>query len=448
MEVSEARDAVEVEAGARNGEAEETPGFTVYVNRRPNSMVDVIKDLENQFVRTFDSAKEVSVMLEANSAQYSAPTELTGARILNPASLFSAPSSRSSSARFLQSSINAREDQGDEASSNYSEECCMISGSHRATLDRLYAWEKKLYEEVKRGERIRIAYDKKCMQLRNHDVNGEEPSVVDKTRAAIRDLHTRLKVSIHSVESVSRRIEALRDEELYPQLLELIQGLARMWKTMSDCHKIQKRTIDEAKLLLFSYAANTNLPKPSDSSRFKPSRHAAALISDLRNWRSTLSSYITAQRSYVHALSDWISRCAASQISADEDQTSQSPFRIGGARAMPLFRLCFHWSRVVDSVSEGEVVEGLERLAAGIGVVDSVSEGEVVEGLERSPKASVSVNSINTGNFGENNPFGHAGTPKRFEPSVRADPPSSRPEAAPGCGRINPRHACPLLSLT
>lgn len=55
-------------------------------------------------------------------------------------------------------------------------------------------------------------------------MNGEEPSVVDKTRAAIRDLHTRLKVSIHSVESVSRRIEALRDEELYPQLLELIQG--------------------------------------------------------------------------------------------------------------------------------------------------------------------------------------------------------------------------------
>lgn len=62
------------------------------------------------------------------------------------------------------------------------------------------------------------------MQLRSHDLNGDEPSVIDKTRAAIRDLQTRLKVSINSMEYVSSRIETLRDEELYPQLMELIRG--------------------------------------------------------------------------------------------------------------------------------------------------------------------------------------------------------------------------------
>lgn len=71
-----------------------------------------------------------------------------------------------------------------------------------------------------------MAYEKKCNQLRNHDINGDEPSVVDKTRAAIRDLHTRLKISIHTVESISKRIEVLRDGELYPQLMEMIQGYA------------------------------------------------------------------------------------------------------------------------------------------------------------------------------------------------------------------------------
>lgn len=55
-------------------------------------------------------------------------------------------------------------------------------------------------------------------------MKGDDPSSVDKTRAAIRDLHTQIKVSIHSVEAVSKRIETLRDEELQPQLLELIQG--------------------------------------------------------------------------------------------------------------------------------------------------------------------------------------------------------------------------------
>ena len=74
------------------------------------------------------------------------------------------------------------------------------------------------------GERFRIAYEKKCAHLRNQDVKGEDPSSVDKTRVAIRDLHTQIKVSIHSVEAVSKRIETLRDEELQPQLLELLQG--------------------------------------------------------------------------------------------------------------------------------------------------------------------------------------------------------------------------------
>lgn len=76
----------------------------------------------------------------------------------------------------------------------------------------------------KAGERVRVAYEKKCKQLRNQDVKGEGPSVVQKTRSTIRDLHTQIKVSIHSVEAVSKRIETLRDEELQPQLLELIQG--------------------------------------------------------------------------------------------------------------------------------------------------------------------------------------------------------------------------------
>lgn len=69
-----------------------------------------------------------------------------------------------------------------------------------------------------------MAYERKCMQLRKQDINGEEPSVVDRTRIAARNLQTQLKVSIHSVEAISKRIEKLRDEELCPQLLELIQG--------------------------------------------------------------------------------------------------------------------------------------------------------------------------------------------------------------------------------
>lgn len=58
---------------------EETPGFTVYVNRRPTSMTEVIKDLETQFTIICNSANEVSALLEASRAQYSSTSnELTG----------------------------------------------------------------------------------------------------------------------------------------------------------------------------------------------------------------------------------------------------------------------------------------------------------------------------------------------------------------------------------
>lgn len=69
-------------------------------------------------------------------------------KMLNPVALFRSASSRSSSSRFLVNSSSPG-DEGYESSSDFSEEPCMSSGSHQSTLDRLYAWEKKLYDEVK-----------------------------------------------------------------------------------------------------------------------------------------------------------------------------------------------------------------------------------------------------------------------------------------------------------
>lgn len=77
---SEARDGSAVEASG--GASGETPNFTVYVNQRPMSMVQVVKDVDSQFVRIIDSAQEVSGMLEATRALYSASNELTGAYVV------------------------------------------------------------------------------------------------------------------------------------------------------------------------------------------------------------------------------------------------------------------------------------------------------------------------------------------------------------------------------
>jgi hypothetical protein len=69
----------EMEVGDQEEAKEETPGFTVYVNQRPTSMAEVVKDLETQFIIICNSATEVSALLEASRAQYaSTSNEITG----------------------------------------------------------------------------------------------------------------------------------------------------------------------------------------------------------------------------------------------------------------------------------------------------------------------------------------------------------------------------------
>ncbi|RID77851.1 hypothetical protein BRARA_A00729 [Brassica rapa] len=337
-----------------DAKGEETQGFTVYLTRRPTSMGEVIKDLEDQFEIICNAANEVSGLLEAGRAQYiSSNSDLSAMKMLNPVSLFSSRSS-SSSSRFLITS--------ESSSSEFSEESCMLSGSHQSTLDRLYAWEKKLYDEVKSGERVRIAYEKKCLALRNHDVKGDNSSAVDKTRATMRDLHTQMNVSIHSIESISERIETLRDQELLPQLLELLQGLARMWKVMAECHQIQKRTLDEAKRLL----AATNLKKRQQSSlpeinTQRLARSALNLVAQLQNWRVCFQAWITSQRSYVLSLTGWLLRCFRCDPDPEKVRLTTCPH--------PIYEVCIGWSRLLNGLNEKPVVDKLDFFACGMGSI-------------------------------------------------------------------------------
>ncbi|KAL4205330.1 hypothetical protein AMTRI_Chr01g114090 [Amborella trichopoda] len=349
--VSEAQNTGEVEV--RDGQEEVAneevpegvPEFTAFLNHRATCLAELVKEIEHQFLIVCDSANEVSTMLEASRAQYSATAnELLAMKMLNPIALIRSASSRSSSSRTFQASSSSRDDM-DDSSSDFSEESCMLSGSHQSTLDRLYAWEKKLYDEVKSGARIRIKYEKKCMHLRNHDAKGDDPWAVDKTRTAIRDLHTRIKVSIQSVESVSKRIQTLRDEELEPQLTELIQGLARMWKVMAECHEAQKRAISESKL---------DHVNPSVSS--EPHRRVTnRLESELQNWQTCFSNWVSAQRAYVQALNGWLLRCI--RLDPEPSKIPFSPLRYG---APPIFSICRHWANIFEKLQETHVLGSIK----------------------------------------------------------------------------------------
>ncbi|CAM0946550.1 unnamed protein product [Alopecurus aequalis] len=306
-------------------EQQDTPGFTVYVYRPPASVAEAMRDIKAHFSKVADVAGEVSVLLEVVPYQ----------KKVQPL----AP-------RGEEDGAGAGEEG---AARQASPEPFELFQSHKESLDRLYEWEKKLYEEVRAGERVRLSYEKKCAQLRSQDANGAEPFAIERTRAAMRGLRTKLNISLASVDAVSRRVAALRDDELLPQLAQLIRGLARMWRVIGDAHRVMKRTADEASALLSSSAAQAEGGVGGPPGPTRAASAAGALSTELRGWRAALEAWAESQRGYAAALWGWARSC----VKDGED--------------MP--RLLVAWARAVEAVNveaATRAVDVVEAEAAAI----------------------------------------------------------------------------------
>lgn len=74
------------------------------------------------------------------------------------------------------------------------------------------------------AEALRVDLERKVALLRNQDQKNEDHTIIDKTRSTIKALQTRMVVAIQAVDNGYTQVQKLRDEELYPQLLELLDG--------------------------------------------------------------------------------------------------------------------------------------------------------------------------------------------------------------------------------
>ncbi|XP_077224578.1 nitrate regulatory gene2 protein-like [Tasmannia lanceolata] len=344
-----------------------------FITHRAKDFLSSMKDIEHRFFRASESGKEVSRMLEANKIQL----HCSESKGTPSASLFLAAchlvccrrgiepvpheppqhvtkvitwkrstSSQSSSSRNPLAS--ASRDDVDDSGSDFAEEFCMISGRHSSTLDRLYAWERKLYDEVKASESIRKEYDRRCNLLRHQFARDLNPQVIDKTRAIVKDLHSQIKVAIHAVDSISKRIERLRDEELQPQLVELIKGLIRMWKTMLECHHTQYITIS-----LAYHTRSSSTLSQSESHR----QAVAHLQNEIECFGSSFSDWIKAQNSYVDALNSWLQNCIIPSQDRSKRRMAFSPRR---ALAPPIFVLCHDWFGAIKALPSLELSDAIK----------------------------------------------------------------------------------------
>ncbi|KAE9602828.1 hypothetical protein Lalb_Chr12g0203711 [Lupinus albus] len=340
-----------------------------FITHRAKDFISSIKDIEHRFIRASESGREVSRLLEANKikvgyseakgksssmAVFTAVQPVCCGRKATPVSqepvqkIISwrrTASSRSSSSRNALAT-KSKEDV-DDCGSDFVEEFCMIAGSHSSTLDRLYAWERKLYDEIKASESIRKDYDRKCVQLRQQFAKDQGTQIIDKTRSLVKDLHSRIKVAIYSVDSISKRIERMRDEELYPQLSELTEGLIRMWKAMLECHHAQYITIS---LAYHSRSSRGTLQGEAQREIM------TQLKKEIEFFGLSFANWINSLTSYVESLNGWLQNCI---LQPKERSRSRRPFSPRRALAPPIFVICRDWSAGIKALPSEELSQAI-----------------------------------------------------------------------------------------
>ncbi|KAI4336714.1 hypothetical protein L6164_015206 [Bauhinia variegata] len=229
-------------------------------------------------------------------------------------------------------------------------------GNLSSTLKKLCMWEKKLYDEVKSEEKLRILHEKKCRQLRRMKRKGADSHKIDSVQTFIGILSTKMKISIQVVDKLSNTITKMREEELWPQINQFILRFLGIWKDMLECYRCQYQAIGEARC--------------SDASSFNRKlsiTHLDTTIelkAEIQKWNLSLSDWIYAHKSYVKALNGWLLRCLLYEPEEISDDTA--PFSPGRIGAPPVFVICNKWSRAVDKLSEKDVIEALNKFMSGL----------------------------------------------------------------------------------
>ncbi|KAL2231730.1 uncharacterized protein LOC105173003 [Sesamum indicum] len=333
-----------VDAEKRSKDRGNTTGFKPRGGFKGDA--EVVKEIQVQFERASESGSELAKFLEVGTLPYK---QKHSSHRVSPKILHLPVASS-------QPSVSKSSDNVDPAFLDVGEDVELRSRNLSSTLHKLYLWEKKLYEEVKVEEKMRVLHERKSRKLKRLDEGGAEANKVDATRTLVRSLSTKIKIAIQVVDKISVRINSLRDEELWPQLNDFIQGLTRMFKSMLECHRNQCQAIGEAKRL-----DAIALRKHFSDSHLEATRQ---LEHDIINWTLGFSYWVGAQKGYVRALNNWLMKCLL--YIPEETPDGIVPFSPGRIGAPPVFVVCNQWSQSLDSISEKEVVDSMRDFASNV----------------------------------------------------------------------------------
>ncbi|WCJ32655.1 hypothetical protein M5689_014065 [Euphorbia peplus] len=330
--------------------------LAMVVSRNSKDLVEIVKEVDEYFLKAADGGFQLSLLLEVPNPSFSSHNKGGkvydhGCNLTNPSSLWTWNSCQKMNGFGILGEGNN------------------VGVSHCSTVERLYAWEKKLFQEVKEAESIKIEHEKKVGLVRKLEVKRGDYVKTEKTKKEVEKLESQMTVAAQGIETTSTEIIKLRENELFPQLVDLVKGLMCMWRSMYEAHQVQTHIVQQLKYL------NT-IPSTEPTSEIHR-QYTLQLELEVQQWHQSFINLVKAQRDYIQSLTGWL-RLSLFQF-------SKNPLS-RPCQESQIYSLCEEWHHAVDRIPDKVASEGIKSFLTVIHAI-VVQQGEEHKQKKRAESA-------------------------------------------------------------
>ncbi|KAL8495677.1 hypothetical protein ACS0TY_019697 [Phlomoides rotata] len=315
---------------------------------RHKDLAEIVAAIREYFDKAASAGDQVSEMLETGRAQLDRSLKQLKKTVYHSSGMLSNLSSSWTSKPPL--AVKYRFDPSSVDESGGTKSLC-------STLDRLLAWEKKLYQEVKAREGVKIEHEKKLSTLQTQEYRREEGGKLDKTKASIQRLQSLIMVTSQAVSTTSAAITGTRDSDLVPQLVELCHGFMYMWRSMNQFHEVQNDIVQQVRGLV-------SLMNKGESTSDLHRQATRDLESAVSAWHSSFCRLVKFQRDFVCSLHGWFRLTLVPINNEPTNELSQ------------VFSFCDEWKLALDRIPDTVASEAIKSF---ISVVHSIYSKQTEE---------------------------------------------------------------------
>uniref|UniRef100_A0A1J3ICH3 DUF632 domain-containing protein n=1 Tax=Noccaea caerulescens TaxID=107243 RepID=A0A1J3ICH3_NOCCA len=319
---------------------------------RHRDLKEIVDAIKENFDKAAAAGDQVSQMLELGRAQLDRSFSQLKKTVIHSSSIFSNLSSTWSSKPPL--AVKYRIDTTTLDQPNSMKSLC-------STLDRLLAWEKKLYEEIKAREGVKIEHEKKLSQLQSQEYKGDDEAKLDKTKSSITRLQSLIIVTSQAVTTTSSAIIRLRDTDLVPQLVELCHGYMYMWKAMHQFHETQNSIVQQVRGLI-------NRSGKGESTSELHRQATRDLESVVSSWHSSFSHLIKFQRDFIQSVHAWFKLTLLPVCHEDASNYHKEP--------VDAYGFCDEWKLALDRVPDTVASEAIKSFINVVHVISAKQADE------------------------------------------------------------------------